>query len=238
MKRDALDTDETILSYVESVSNQEPPLLAELREETAAHPLSIMQVSPLQGQLLQILVKMIGAQRIVEVGVFTGYSSLCMALALPEDGKLIALDVDARTAKVAKRYWERADVDHKVELQLAPAADSMQGLIDAGAAGSIDLIFIDADKPAYGIYWEHGLRLLRPGGVIAIDNTLFQGGVAHAHDEASAKTFFADWPEEIRESMVTSTLSLRKFNESVAGDTRVDRILLPLFDGLTLAVKR
>ncbi len=237
MKRDALDTDETILSYVESVSNAEPPLLAELREETAAHPLSIMQVSPLQGQLLQLLVRMIGAKRIVEVGVFTGYSSLAMALALPEDGKLVALDVDEETAKVAQRYWERAGVDHKVELRLAPAADSMQALIDAGAADSIDMIFIDADKPAYGTYWELGLRLLRPGGVFAIDNTLFQGGVAHASDETSAGAFFVDWPEEIRDTMAANVLSLREFNEAVARDERVDRVLLPLFDGLTLAVK-
>jgi caffeoyl-CoA O-methyltransferase len=179
-----------------------------------------MQIAPEQGQFMAMLVRLIGARRCLEVGVFTGYSSLVTALALPEDGRIIACDVSEQWTAVARRYWQRAGVSHKIDLRLAPALETLDGLIAAGQTGSYDFAFIDADKENYAAYYERVLALLRPGGLLSVDNTLWSGRLADARERD---------PE---------TLGIRRFNELIHRDERVDLSLLPMGDGLTLARKR
>jgi caffeoyl-CoA O-methyltransferase len=210
---------DSLAAYIESVSLREPPVLAKLREETGAHPERVMQITPAQGQFLQLLVKAIGARRALEIGVFTGYSSLAVALALPEDGRVTALDLSDEYTSVARRYWKEAGVSHKIDLRLGPAVQSLDQLIADGRTGTYDLAFIDADKPSYGIYFERCLTLLRPGGLIAVDNTLQSGKVADPKNREA------------------NTLVIREFNRNLHADGRVLPSLLPLADGLTLAVK-
>jgi predicted O-methyltransferase YrrM len=178
-----------------------------------------MQVSPEQGQFMALLARLMGARRCVEVGVFTGYSSLAVALALPPDGRIVACDVSEEWTSVARRYWAEAGVAHKIELRLAPALETLDSLHAAGGAGSFDLAFIDADKVNYLSYYERVLGLLRPGGLVVVDNTLWSGRVADS---------------EVADA---DTIALRHFNEHLHFDERVDLSLLPVGDGLTLALK-
>jgi caffeoyl-CoA O-methyltransferase len=212
--------DDQLYDYLLEASLREPPLLARLREETAKMPLSVMQISPDQGQFMALLVELIGARQTLELGTFTGYSSLCVALALPDDGKVIACDVNEDTTAVARRYWKEAGVDHKIELRLAPALQTLDELIAAGAAGSFDFAFIDADKGNYPAYYEKCLELLRPGGLIAVDNVLWGGAVADPTDRSD------------------DTEAIRAFNAKLRDDKRVSLSLVAIGDGLNLARKR
>ena len=219
MGRNVLLTD-ALYRYLVDHSVREHPVLADLRAETASQKHSGMQIGSDQGQFMAQLVKLAGARRCIEVGVYTGYSSLAVALALPEDGRIVACDVSEEWTAIARRSWKKAGVAHKVDLRLAPALDTLDKLLAEGGEGRYDCVFIDADKGTYLAYYERCLRLLRPGGLIAADNTLWSGDVA---DPANTKP---------------DTLALRAFNDTLHRDERVDIALLPLGDGLTLARKR
>jgi len=211
---------DTVYRYILEHSVREHPVLKELREATAGIPHAGMQISPEQGQLMALLVKTIGARRTIEVGVFTGYSSLSVALALPADGRIVACDVSAEWTAIAKRHWEKAGVAAKVDLRLAPALGTLDALLAAGEAGRYDFAFIDADKGNYPGYYERCLTLVRAGGLVAIDNTLWNGWVADAaHQE-------------------DDTRAIRAFNDALLADRRIDLSLVPIGDGMTLALKR
>ena len=207
-------------AYLVEVSLREPPLLRELREETASLPEAIMQISPEQGQFMRLLVELIGARRAVEIGTFTGYSALCVAEAMGPEGRLIACDVSAEYTAMARRYWARAGIAERIDLRLGPAVATLDQLLAGGAAGSIDFAFIDANKSDYDAYYERALALVRPGGLITIDNVLWDGSVA------DPKIDDAD------------TNAIRALNLKLRGDQRVDISLVPIGDGLTLARKR
>lgn len=221
MSRRTLVLDDRLYDYVLDVSLREHPELAALREATRTHPRAGMQISPEQGQLMALLVRLANARRTVEIGVFTGYSALAVALALPADGRVLACDISHEFTSIGKPYWERAGVAHKIELVIAPAVQTLDAQLAAGAAGSYDFAFIDADKPGYAEYYERCLALLRTGGLIAIDNVLWSGRVAEA---AAAGD--------------TDTAALQALNRRLHTDERVDLALLPIGDGLTLARKR
>ena len=212
--------DAALYDYILANSLRDTPLLARLREETAAMPGGGMQISPDQGQFMALLVKLTGATRILEIGSFTGYSALVMAQALPESGRITALDVSEEYTETARRYWKEAGVAGRIDLRLGPAADTLTGLLAESAAGSYDLAFIDADKVNYGSYFESCLELLRPGGLILIDNVLWNGRPAR--------------PEEVD----ADTVAIRELNAALHRDERVDVSLLSIGDGLTLARKR
>ena len=212
--------DEAITEYLLSVSLREPPILRKLREETASHPIRRFQIAPEQGQFMALLMQMLGAQRTIEIGVFTGYSSLAVALALPPGGKMIACDVSDEYTSVARRYWKQAGVDHMIELHLRPAIETLTELLSQGQGGRFDFCFIDADKTNYGGYYECALELLRPGGLIMVDNVLWSGRVLDASDQTP------------------DTIAVRAFNEKVHNDSRVSLSMLPVGDGVTLALKR
>ncbi len=214
-----LELDSKLFNYIQSVSLREPDILAQLREETSKMPGSIMQIAPEQGQFLALLIKLMGAKKTLDIGVFTGYSSLVVALALPEDGIVVACDVDKKATTVANRYWELAEVTHKIQFYLAPALQTLDRLIAAGESDTFDFAFIDADKRNYDNYYERALQLLRPGGLIAIDNVLWSGRVADESD------------------IDKRTLAIRNFNQKLYQDSRVHISLLPIADGLTLARK-
>lgn len=211
-------TDE-LYDYVLSVSLREPPILKRLREETARHPRANMQIAPEQGQFMMLLVQMLGAKKALEIGVFTGYSSLCVALALPSDGKLVACDVSAEWAAVAHRYWLEAGIVHKVDLRLAPAVETLDKLLQAGEAGTFDFVFIDADKTGYAAYYERALQLTRSGGLIVMDNMLRGGSVADPLTQNE------------------NTRAIHALNKKLHHDDRIQLSLLPVADGLTLALK-
>ncbi len=219
MSRNVQLTD-TLYQYVLDHSVREPALLRELHAETAKLPMAGMQIGADQGQLMALLVKLVGAKRCLEVGVFTGYSSLAVALALPPDGKIIACDVSEEWTAIARRYWKKAGVDGKIDLRLGPAVATLDDLLAKGEAGRFDFAFIDADKGNYLAYYERCLKLMRQGGLIAVDNTLWSGDVANL------------------ENQKPDTVSLRAFNERLHRDERVDLALVPIGDGLTLARKR
>lgn len=221
MSRRTLTLDDALHDYVIEHGVREHPELAALREATRDHPRAGMQISPEQGQLIQLLVHMLGARRTIEVGVFTGYSALAVALALPDDGRLLACDISDEYTRVARPYWKRAGVEHKIELVLEPAVSTLDARIAAGQGGHYDFAFIDADKPNYANYYERCLKLLRSGGLIAIDNVLWSGRVAKPAEPGDA-----------------DTLALQQLNNALHGDARVDLALLPIGDGLTLARKR
>jgi predicted O-methyltransferase YrrM len=220
MSKKMIKVNEELYDYILSVSLQEPDILRRLREETEPHPHSMMQISPDQGQFMSLLIRLIAATRTIELGVYTGYSSLCVALALPSDGKLIACDVNQEWTSMAKRYWVEAGVAHKVDLRLAPAMETLDSLLAEGLAGSFDFAFIDADKENYTGYYERCLELLRPGGVIAVDNVLWSGRVADPRDRDD------------------HTVAIREFNAKLLTDDRVLLSMIPIADGLTLALKR
>lgn len=211
---------EALYGYLLKTTLREPELLARLRAETAALPSAGMQISPEQGQLMGLLIELIGARRTLEVGVFTGYSSTVVALALPADGKLVACDVSAEWTDVARRYWREAGVESKIELHVQPALQTLDALLASGQTGTFDFAFIDADKASYEAYYERCLALLRVGGLIAVDNTLWSGAVA---DEADQRE---------------STRAIRALNIKMTADARVTTSLIPIGDGLYLARKR
>lgn len=213
-------TDPVIIDYILKNSVHEPDVLARLRRETASHPKVNFQIPPEQGQFLRVLIRMIGAKRALEIGVFTGYSSTAVALALPPEGTLVACDVSEEYTSVARRYWVEAGVADKIDLRIGPAKETLDQLIAGGESGRFDFAFIDADKTGYRGYYEQCLTLLRPRGVIALDNMLFIGRAVHP----SAGD--------------TDSLALAQMNPFINQDTRVDAILLPFADGLTLVVKR
>jgi caffeoyl-CoA O-methyltransferase len=220
MARRSLALSEPIEDYLRQVSLREPAILQRLRDETRRMPQGGMQISPEQGQFMALLAKLVGARRCLEIGTFTGYSALVVALALPADGRILCCDVSETYTAVAKRYWAEAGVAGKIELRLGPALATLETLLGQGRAGTYDFAFIDADKENYDGYYEAALRLLRPGGLIAIDNVLWSGRVADpkAKDE--------------------ETMALRALNAKLRDDERVDLSMLPIGDGLTLALKR
>lgn len=220
MARRTLTLTDKLWDYLLSVSLREPDPLRRLRAATAKRPLAGMQIGPEQGQFMALLVRLVGARRCLEIGTFTGYSALVVALALPPEGRLIACDVNPDTTALARHYWAEAGVEDKIELRLAPALVTLDALLAEGREGSFDFAFIDADKTNYDGYYERALRLVRPGGLILIDNVLWGGAVAD------------------RRSKDPDTVALRALNEKLHGDERVDLSLLPLGDGVTLLRKR
>ncbi|HEU4517020.1 MAG TPA: class I SAM-dependent methyltransferase [Steroidobacteraceae bacterium] len=220
MSNRTIQLDDRTYEYLLAHSLREDPRLAALRAETASHPKVNMQIAPEQGQFMQMLVRLAGARRAIEVGVFTGYSSLAVMLAMPKDGRLLALDVSEEYTAVARRHWQAAGVAGRIELVIAPAVQTLDARIALGEAGQYDFAFIDADKTSYLAYYERLLKLLRPGGLVVVDNTLWSGRVAD--------------PEE-RDA---DTRALREFTDALHRDPRVDLALLPVGDGLTLARRR
>jgi predicted O-methyltransferase YrrM len=220
MSRHTINLTENLLGYLRSVGLREDADLAALREETARHPDAEMQISPEQGAFMGLLVRLLGARKTLEVGVFTGYSSMVVAKAMGPEGRVLALDVSEEFTAVARRHWAKAGIADRIELRLRPAAESLQELVAAGGGATFDFAFIDADKVNYDTYYEYALKLVRRGGLIAIDNVLWDGKVI----DPSHKT--------------ASTVAIREFNRKVHGDERVDAVLLPIGDGLTLALKR
>lgn len=215
-----VDLDERLYSYLLEHSLREHPVQRELRQATAAMPHGGMQIGPEQGQLMALLVRLLGARLTIEVGVFTGYSALSVALALPPDGRVVACDVNEEWTAMARKYWAKANVADRIDLRLAPALRTLDGLIAAGEAGRYDFAFIDADKSNYPGYYERCLTLVRKGGLVAVDNTLWSGAVADP-----SKTD-------------KDTVAIRAFNDAVHADARVELSLLPIGDGLTLALKK
>jgi predicted O-methyltransferase YrrM len=211
--------DQTIQQYIIDTVVREDPRLRALREETAERPNSRMAIGPEQGQLMALLARTIGARRYLEIGVFTGYSSLAMALALPADGAIVACDVSEEFTSVARRHWQAAGVEHKIDLRIAPALETLSKLRDQGAE-PFDMAFIDADKENVGAYYERALELVRPGGLILVDNVLWGGSVVDSSDRDA------------------DTLALRDVSVKAGRDERVDAALLPVCDGLLIARKR
>ncbi|MBH8555236.1 class I SAM-dependent methyltransferase [Nostocaceae cyanobacterium CENA357] len=209
-----------LYNYLLSVYLRELDILRQLRQETANHPMGRMQIAPEQGQFMALLVQLMRAKKTLEVGVFTGYSSLIVALALPTDGKVVACDVSEEFTAIARRYWQQAGVANKIDLHIAPAMETLDNLLTAGEANSFDFAFIDADKSNYDSYYERSLRLVRPGGLIAIDNVLWSGRVADP---------------QVQDNRTTK---IRAFNEKLHQDQRISLSLVPIADGLTLAWKR
>lgn len=220
MSNRSIQLDDALYDYLLKHSLRETDVMRRLREETAGLPGAGMQISPEQGQFMALLVELMGARRCLEVGTFTGYSALAVAQALPADGRLVACEVNEKTTAIARRYWQEAGVAGKIDLRLAPALETLDALLAEGAAGRFDFAFIDADKKSYDAYYERALRLLRKGGLVAVDNVLWDGAVTNAK---------ADDPD---------TLAIRALNAKIASDQRVSCSLLPLGDGLTLAIKR
>jgi predicted O-methyltransferase YrrM len=235
--RNFLGFDEGLLSYVDAVSSPECAVLAELRHETSTHPYAICQVTHRQGLFLQFMVKATRAKKVMDVGTFTGYSGLCMAMALPEDGWLVGMEIDKNSAQIAQRYWEKASVTHKTELRVGPAANSMRALMDEGHGQTFDLLFIDADKPNYPTYWELGLALARPGGMLIYDNTLLSGSVPQKDKDAMRQKLAERWSGQTLDHMVSFAVQTREFNEKISKDPRAEVLLLPFEDGLTIAIK-
>jgi predicted O-methyltransferase YrrM len=220
VSRRTLELTDDLYDYLLHRGVRESAALARLREETAALEAAGMQISPEQGAFMALLVRLLGATRTLEVGTFTGYSAMAVAEALPENGRVTTCDVSEEWTSIAVAAWRAAGLEHKIDLRLAPAMDTLDGLLEDGAADSYDFMFIDADKTSYDDYYERGLRLVRAGGLIAVDNVLWGGRVAdpEAHDP--------------------DTAAIRALNAKIADDARVDAVLLPVGDGLTLARRR
>jgi predicted O-methyltransferase YrrM len=218
MSNKTLCITEELYEYMLSVSLREPGILRELRDETALDENANMQISPEQGQFMGLLVKMLGARRTLDIGVYTGYSSLCIGLALPRDGRVIACDVNRQWTDMARRYWRKAGVEGKIELHLGPAHQTLEILLKR-EVDTFDFAFIDADKINYDVYYEYCLQLIRPGGLLAIDNVLWKGAVADTavNDD--------------------DTVAIRKLNRKIHADPRVEISLVPIADGLALARK-
>ena len=219
MSRRTLQVDDALYAYLLDHGVREHPAQIALREATARHPWAGMQISPEQGQFMALLVKLTGARRAIEIGVFTGYSALTVALALPDDGYLLACDISAEYTHIGQPFWAQAGVAGRIDLQLRPARDTLDRQLAAGEAGRYDFAFLDADKTGYDDYYERCLQLLRPGGLIAIDNVLWGGAVA-------------------RPAADDDTRALQALNRKLHDDERVDVAMLPIGDGVTLARKR
>jgi caffeoyl-CoA O-methyltransferase len=218
MSNKALNVTSELLDYVRRVGVREPDVLRRLREETSRLPMANMQIAPEQGALMSLLVRLMGARLTLEVGSFTGYSSTCVALALPDDGQIVCCDVSQEWTDVARRAWADAGVAAKVSLRLAPATETLEKMLADGEAGSFDFAFIDANKRDYPAYYEACLRLVRRGGLIMLDNTLRDGRVLEPQNEDDR--------------------AIAALNEQIATDERVDVAMLPMIDGLTLALVR
>lgn len=217
--RDTYLIGEDIAKYVQAATEQETDCLRRLREETGRLPEAEMQISPDQGQFLRVLLKSIGAKKTLEIGVFTGYSGLITASALPPDGKVIACDISEEYTATARRYWKEAEVAHKIELRLGPAIQTLERLLAEGHAGSFDFAFIDAAKPEYDAYYELALQLVRAGGLIALDNMLWRGRVLDPTNTDPG------------------VRAVRELNQKIHSDSRVIATLLPVFDGVSLVYK-
>ncbi|MEQ8397086.1 class I SAM-dependent methyltransferase [Thalassobaculum sp.] len=215
-----LSLDDTLYTYVNEVGGREPEVGRKLREKTRGMPTAGMQIAPDQGNALALLVELLGARRAIEVGTFTGYSALRTALALPVDGQLVCCDVSDEWTSIGRPFWEEAGIASKIDLRIAPAVETLDGLIASGWAGTVDFMFIDADKSNYDAYYERGLVLVRTGGLIAVDNVLWSGAVVDDRDQSA------------------DTRAIRTLNTKIHGDQRVTMALLPIGDGLTLARKR
>lgn len=220
MSKRTITLDDRLYDYLHAVSLREPALLARLREETAALPEARMQIAPEQGQFMAMLVRVMNAREILEIGTFTGYSALAMALALPPDGHIVACDVSAEWTAIGRRYWREAGVAERIELRLAPAIETLEALLADGGEDRFDFAFIDADKSGYHAYYEACLKLVRPGGLIVVDNTLWDGRVAD---------------DSVQDA---NTRAIRAFNAALHDDVRIDLSLVPIGDGLTLARRR
>ncbi len=220
MTNRTLNLDDRLYQYLLSVSLRETETMAQLRQETADLPGAQMQIAPEQGQFMALVVQLIGAKKALEVGVFTGYSALWVAQALPAQGRLIACDINEESSRIARRYWEQAGIADRIDLRLGPAVETLEQLLGAGEANTFDFAFIDADKANYPRYYEQALQLVRPGGVIVIDNVLWSGRVADPDNQES------------------STATIRHLNTALHQDDRVSLSLVPIGDGITLAMKR
>ena len=221
MSRTHTPINEQLGDYIRRNWSRPTPIFERLQEETQqATPNPSMQTAPEQGQFLQFLIRLMGARRALEVGVFTGHSSLSVALALPPDGKLVACDVSDQWTAIARRYWREAGVEHKIDLHLGPAVETLDRLLAEGGAGSFDFAFIDADKENYANYYESSLKLIRPGGLMAIDNVFWHGRVID---------------DSVRDE---DTEAIREFNRTLHQDERIWLSIVPLGDGLTLALKK
>ena len=220
MSSSTLPLNDRLRRYMLGVSLREADVLRRLRDETANLPESGMQISPEQGQFMAFLVQAIGARKVLEIGTFTGYSSLVVALALPSTGRIVCCDMNEEWTSIARRYWAEAGVARKIELKLGKAVATLDQLLADGEAGTFDFAFIDADKKNYGNYYERVLKLIKTGGVIAVDNVLWSGKVADLADESDA------------------TRAIRTFNKKLHADRRISLTMLPIGDGLTLARKR
>ncbi len=219
MSNRTLSIDARLYDYICAVAVDESALLRDLRQETRSVELSNMQIAPDQGQFMQFLVTLIGARNAIEIGTYTGYSSICIASALENSGQLICCDVSAEWTALARKYWAKAGLDTKIKLVLQPAQLTLQHLLDEGRAADFDFIFIDADKQNYPVYYELALQLLKKGGLMAIDNTLWSGSVADPENNEPA------------------TRAIRRFNKMVQADQRVKKSMLTIGDGLTLVIK-
>lgn len=220
MTNKAFFLEDRLADYIMRVSVKETPVQAALRDYTMQMPNAQMQSAADQVQLLALLARAIGAKRYLEVGVFTGYSALGMALALPDDGRVVACDVSEEYTAVAREYWKKAGVDAKIDLRLAPAVETLDALLKDGGENSFDMAYIDADKPGYDAYYERALKLVRPNGLITLDNVLWSGEVA---DPGASDP---------------NTVALRELNAKIARDDRVEQIIVSIGDGLTIARKR
>jgi caffeoyl-CoA O-methyltransferase len=220
MANKTIGISEELAAYVVEVGTREPDVLARLREETAAIPQHGMQIAPEEGAFLAMLAELTGARRCIEVGTFTGYSSTAVALALPEDGRLVCCDVSREWTALARKYWDEAGVTAKIDLRIAPAAETLDQLLADGEEGTYDFAFVDADKTGYDGYYERLLRLVRPGGLIVFDNTLWGGEVLAENAEDA------------------DTRAIRALNAKLADDERITLCLLPVADGVTLARRR
>jgi len=220
MSNQSIGLNDQLYSYLLSATLREAEILAELRQVTMEHPQARMQISPEQGQFMALLVQLIGAKKTLEIGVFTGYSALAVAMALPSNGRVIACDVSEEFSAIAQTHWKKANVADRIDLRIAPALDTLDHLIESGQSNTFDFAFIDADKSNYDSYYEKSLQLVRPGGLVAIDNTLWYGRVADP---------------DVQDNR---TKCIRALNEKIRDDDRVTMCLLPVGDGLLLAVKQ
>ena len=220
MSNRSINLTDSLYQYLLDKSLREPDVLESLRKETAQLPTANMQIAPEQGQFLALLVQLIGAKNTIEVGVYTGYSALAVAIALPDNGQILACDISEEYTSVARRYWQQANVTNKIDLHLAPATETLNKAISQGKRASFDFAFIDADKENYGEYFELCLELLRPGGLIAVDNVLWGGSVIDP------------------EKQDVDTCAIRTFNQQLLSDDRVDISMVPIADGLTLVRKK
>lgn len=215
-----LPLDDRLQRYVVAHGARETAVQRELRRVTQRMPRSSMQIGAVQGALLQVLVRVMGARRCLEIGTFTGYSALAVALALPKDGRIVCCDLSEEWTAIARRYWKRAGVAGKIDLRIAPALETLGALLKRGKAGKFDFAFIDADKANYANYYERCLKLVRRGGLIAADNTLWGGSVVDPRNQT------------------VDTRAIRAFNRKLLRDRRVDIALVPVGDGMTLAIRR